>query len=189
MTLAWILVHLYSEPEFLQTAREEIERCPSFQAGSPSYSDVQQLEFLNSCIDEAVRLHTMLPGNTVLRKAKREVWYGGDAESGGTRIPSGAILWLYPNAVHLDESFFPKPTSFCPMRLLSGNREKMNSEYAANGWGTERVRCPAPLSVVHDCVRAVRDLIRAFRTALAGMSSSLSVMARNGASGKRWLAR
>jgi len=141
VTLAWILVHLYSEPELLRTAREEIARCPSFKDGRANYSDVQQFQFLNSCIDEAVRLHTMLPGNTVLRKAKREVWYGGDAENGGTRIPSGAILWLYPNAVHLDENFFPEPTSFCPMRLLSGNREKMNSEYELVTFGHGQKRC------------------------------------------------
>jgi hypothetical protein len=30
-------------------------------------------QFVNSCIDESVRLHTMLPGNTVLRKTLSDV--------------------------------------------------------------------------------------------------------------------
>ena len=35
------------------------------------------LPFLNSCIDESVRLHTMLPGNTVLRRATQELAFDG----------------------------------------------------------------------------------------------------------------
>jgi cytochrome P450 len=92
VSLAWILVHLYSEPALLRRAREEIDACPDLD----DFAQLQELSFLNSCIDEAVRLHTMLPGNTVLRKTRRELQLGSHS------APTGSILWLYPNAVHKD---------------------------------------------------------------------------------------
>ena len=42
-----------------------------------SYNALVALPFLNSCIDESVRLHTMLPGNTVLRRATQELAFDG----------------------------------------------------------------------------------------------------------------
>eukprot|EP00316_Scyphosphaera_apsteinii_P004472 CAMPEP_0119320424 /NCGR_PEP_ID=MMETSP1333-20130426/52420_1 /TAXON_ID=418940 /ORGANISM="Scyphosphaera apsteinii, Strain RCC1455" /LENGTH=482 /DNA_ID=CAMNT_0007327145 /DNA_START=432 /DNA_END=1883 /DNA_ORIENTATION=- len=108
VSLAWILAHLYAEPELLATARTELRRC----ADLAQYSNLVQLSFVNSCIDEAVRLHTMLPGNTVLRRATQELVFDG------LPIPKGSLLWLYPNAVHRDETYFPRAASFCPYRLL-----------------------------------------------------------------------
>jgi len=131
VSLAWILVHLYDHPELLQRARAEIAACPDMG----SYAELEKLPFLNSCIDEAVRLHTMLPGNTVLRKTKRELQLGSHT------VEAGSVLWLYPNAVHLDEEFFPEPKAFCPMRLLNGNLEKMTSEYELVTFGHGQKRC------------------------------------------------
>ena len=54
-------------------------------------------QFVNSCIDESVRLHTMLPGNTVLRKTL------SDIRLLDVDIPADSLIWLYPNAVHQDE--------------------------------------------------------------------------------------
>jgi len=133
VSLAWILVHLYSDPDLLARAREEAISCPNLE----DYDALQELPFLNSCIDEAVRMHTMLPGNTVLRKAKEEV----KLADGAIRIPSGSLLWLYPNAVHQDDEFFPQPQSFCPMRLLHGNLEQMQSQFELVTFGHGQKRC------------------------------------------------
>ena len=120
MSLAWILVHLYSEPELLSLARDEIRACSALD----SYAGLSEMAFLNSCIDESVRLHTMLPGNTVLRKAVKPLSFD-DVE-----IPRGSLLWLYPNAVHQDENFFHKSAAFCPMRFLRDNNlKRMSDDY------------------------------------------------------------
>ena len=134
--LAWILVHLYSQPELLESARTEL-RC---QSELDSYATLANLTFINACIDESVRLHTMLPGNTVIRKANSAVIYRDDSR-GDVHIPMGAVIWLYPNAVHLDEAFFPEPKAFCPMRMLHGNLERMSSEFELVTFGHGRQRC------------------------------------------------
>ena len=131
VSLAWILVHLYSDRSLLRRAREELDGC----ADLSDYEQLSQLEFVNSCIDEAVRMHTMLPGNTVLRKTKRSITLGS------TDVPAGAVLWLYPNAVHNDEQYFPQPTAFCPMRLLNGNLERMTDEFELVTFGHGQKRC------------------------------------------------
>jgi len=131
VSLAWVLVHLYDDPELLRRARDEIASCPDLN----DYTQLEQLPFLNSCIDEAVRLHTMLPGNTVLRKTKRDVTLGSHT------VEAGSVLWLYPNAVHLDEKVFPQPTAFCPMRLLNGNLERMTADFELVTFGHGQKRC------------------------------------------------
>jgi len=136
VSLAWILVHLYSQPSLLEAARAELRGC----ANLADYSALTQLPLVNSCIDESVRLHTMLPGNTVVRRAKADVVYSDDAR-GDVCIPAGSMVWLYPNAVHLDEAFFPQPKAFCPYRMLHGNLEKMSSEYELVTFGHGRQRC------------------------------------------------
>jgi len=131
VSLAWILVHLYSQPELLARARAEIAGCEDLA----DYACLMELPFLNACIDEAVRMHTMLPGNTVLRRAKTEV------QLGDATVPKGSVLWLYPNAVHKDEAYFEKPMQFCPMRLLSGKLDSMASSYELVTFGHGRQRC------------------------------------------------
>jgi len=133
VSLAWILAHLYSDDELLARAREEAANCSDLE----DYEALQELPFLNSCIDEAVRLHTMLPGNTVLRKANREI----ELADGAISIPSGSLLWLYPNAVHQDEQYFPEPRAFCPMRLLQGNLEQMQNRFELVTFGHGQKRC------------------------------------------------
>jgi len=131
VSLAWIMVHLYSQPELLARAREEIAGCEDLA----DYSKLMELPFLNACIDEAVRMHTMLPGNTVLRRAKNEV------QLGEATVPKGSVLWLYPNAVHKDERYFAEPMKFCPMRLLSGKLDAMASNHELVTFGHGRQRC------------------------------------------------
>lgn len=131
VSLAWILVHLYADADLLARAREEIASCPDLY----DYESLSKLSFLNACIDESVRLHTMLPGNIVLRKAMRDVQLGNSV------VEKGSVFWLYPNAVHHDESYFPQSSSFCPMRLLKGNQKHMESEFELVTFGHGKKRC------------------------------------------------
>ena len=66
------------------------------------------------------------------------------------QIPKDALLWLYPNAVHRDERYFPQATSFCPYRLLKG-------------WGVDGRRPPPSTAA---CSRWVRRRRAARRRAL-----------------------
>jgi len=133
VSLAWILVHLYSQPELLAMARRELEGCSDLT----DYSQLQKMEFVNSCIDESVRLHTMLPGNTVLRKTV------ADVSLLDVQIPAGSLIWLYPNAVHQDEQYFTEAKSFCPMRLLKGPDElkRLSDEFELVTFGHGKKRC------------------------------------------------
>jgi len=133
VSLAWILVHLYSQPELLEEARRELQGC----ADLSDYQQLAQMGFANSCIDESVRLHTMLPGNMVLRKTL------ADVHLLGVHVPADSLIWLYPNAVHQDESLFPQAASFCPMRLLKpqGQLKRMSDDFELVTFGHGKKRC------------------------------------------------
>jgi len=131
VSLAWILVHLYGDAALLDKAREEIRACPKLD----DYQELSKLKFLNSCIDESVRMHTMLPGNTVLRKTKRDI------RIGDSTVKEGSVMWLYPNAVHLDDKFFPEPKKFCPYRLLKNKGERQQRDFELVTFGHGQKRC------------------------------------------------
>merc|ERR1712021_8395 len=46
VSLAWILVHLYEQPELLAAAREELEACTDLA----DYSQLQKMEFVDSLL-------------------------------------------------------------------------------------------------------------------------------------------
>jgi cytochrome P450 len=131
VSLSWLLVHLYADPELLQRAREEIASC----AGLDDYAKLQKLDFLNSCIDESVRLHATVPGKLIAREAERDV------EIGGTTIKRGSRIWLYPHSVHQDEEYYPQAQKFCPYRLLSGKRNRMVNDFELVTFGSGKKRC------------------------------------------------
>ena len=60
---------------------------------------------------------------------------------GSHTVATGSVLWLYPNAVHLDEGYFPEPKAFCPMRLLNGNLERMSADFELVTFGHGQKRC------------------------------------------------
>jgi len=132
VSLAWILVHLYSQPALLAKARQELAAYDI-----TDHKQLEEMEFLNSCIDEAVRLHTMLPGNIVLRKTLSEI------SLLETTVPAGSLVWLYPNAVHQDEALFPDAKAFCPMRLLKPPQtlQRMSSQFELVTFGHGSKRC------------------------------------------------
>ena len=164
VSLAWILAHLYSQPELLRRARAELAAC----SAEPSYAELSSLPFLNACIDESVRLHTMLPGNTVLRKAARDVRFGE------VTIPRGSVLWLYPNAVHQDGAYFAEPASFCPMRFLRGDALRKQSE--------ARRRPPPPSAALRrPPLPPSPPLFRCRRSSWSPLAT-----ARSAASARRW---
>jgi cytochrome P450 len=131
VSLAWILNHLYSDPELLSRAREEIASCSRVD----DYATLERLDFLNACIDESVRLHATVPGKLVAREAEC------DLEMGGATIKKGSRIWLYPASVHNDEKYYQDAQKFCPYRLLSGKRKRMINEFELVTFGTGRKRC------------------------------------------------
>merc|ERR1712008_258895 len=89
---------------------------------------------------EAVRLHSDIPAKLALRQADV------DMEFKGYKVPKGSTVFLYADAVHKDEQYFPNAGNFCPHRYTDPkvfNKMQMDREIVTFGHG--RKRCTGEL--------------------------------------------
>nr|GAT50709.1 predicted protein [Mycena chlorophos] len=74
----------------------------------------QELEYLDACINETLRLHPPLPSNGGPRQAQE-----GDREIAGRMIPTGTSVYTPSYVLHRRPEYFSDPEKFIPERWLS----------------------------------------------------------------------
>mmetsp|Transcript_11343 Transcript_11343/g.28562 ORF Transcript_11343/g.28562 Transcript_11343/m.28562 type:complete len:653 (+) Transcript_11343:78-2036(+) len=145
VTIRWLMSHVYENKELLEEVRAEVRaKLAEKPAGTTirdfNLDDLLDLTLTNACITEAVRLHSDIPSKLTLRQAEI------DMEFGGYKLPKGSTIFLYADAVHKDERYFPKSASFCPHRYTDPqafNKMQMDREIVTFGHG--RKRCTGEL--------------------------------------------
>lgn len=143
VTIRWLMSHVYGDPAILDGVRREVaELLQTKGCGirDLKLDDLLSLNLTNACITEAVRLHSDIPSKLTLRSAEIPM------EFGGYKIPQGATIFLYADAVHKDEKYFPDAASFCPHRYTDAevfNQKAKDREVVTFGHG--RKRCTGEL--------------------------------------------
>mmetsp|Transcript_41920 Transcript_41920/g.96182 ORF Transcript_41920/g.96182 Transcript_41920/m.96182 type:complete len:577 (-) Transcript_41920:60-1790(-) len=141
VTIRWLMSHVYADEKILQGVREEVwaaldKKGEGATIRSLSLEDLLALPLTNACITEAVRLHSDIPSKLTLRQAEI------DMEFGGYPIPKGTTIFLYADAVHKDEEYFPKAASFCPHRYTDPKTfAEMQKDREIVTFGHGRKRC------------------------------------------------
>jgi len=141
VTIRWLMSHVYEDPALLAGVRAEVEaklatKGDGATVRSLELEDLLDLRLTNACITEAVRLHSDIPSKLTLRQAEVEM------EFQGFKIPRGATIFLYADAVHKDEKYFPKAASFCPHRYTEPQEAKrMEFDREITVFGHGRKRC------------------------------------------------
>ncbi|HEY8025668.1 MAG TPA: cytochrome P450 [Burkholderiaceae bacterium] len=108
-TIAWLLYLLRRHPAMLAKAKGEVNHV----APDPARFNVEQmdrLEFLDACIQEAMRLKPVAPFMPL--EALR------DTAVGDVRLPKGAFVWCVLRHDSVSEGHFPRPLDFEPERWL-----------------------------------------------------------------------
>lgn len=131
-TLAWLLTFVLQNPALLARLREEQTRYCAEHGDTFGYGALKDLELLDCCMREAVRLRFCV---MLIRQAA--VPY---AESGFT-IPKGHTVCVSPILTHLDPSIYPNPHRFDPDRFADAStRRKLQRDcaYVQFGFGLHR---------------------------------------------------
>jgi len=143
--------HVYADQRLLDGVRAEV-RAKLAEVGEKrglegpagirdlDLNDLLDLQITNACITEAVRLHSDIPSKLTLRTAEE------DMEFEGYPIPKGTTIFLYADAVHKDEKYYPDAGSFCPFRYTDqeeAKRMEKDREFVTFGHG--RKRCTGEL--------------------------------------------
>jgi len=112
-TLAWMVWLLHGHPEAMRRARDEVRALASRGAGLAhdfTHEELGQLDFLEACTHETMRLRPVAPLNVM--QALR------DTSVADIRVPSGTMVWCVMRHDTLREIHFPDARAFAPQRWL-----------------------------------------------------------------------
>ena len=108
-SIAWLLYFLRSHPEALRMATQEVQAlapdCAAF-----TLEQLDGLDFLGACIEEAMRLKPVAPYLPLEALA--------DTTVEDVHVPAGTIVWCVLRHDSVDEKHFKNATTFDPGRWL-----------------------------------------------------------------------
>uniref|UniRef100_A0A4W6CPC9 unspecific monooxygenase n=1 Tax=Lates calcarifer TaxID=8187 RepID=A0A4W6CPC9_LATCA len=126
-TLAFLAYNLARNPEVMARLQKEIDS--TFPNKGPvQYEALMQMEYLDSVVNESLRLYP--PNPRFERIAKETVTINR------ITIPKGMIVMIPVYALHHDPELWPEPEEFKPDRFSKENKQSINSyTYLPFGFG------------------------------------------------------
>jgi len=131
-TLGWLLTFVLQRPEIRTRLVQEQERYRAAHGEAFAYEDLKDLELLDSCMREAVRMRFCV---MLIRQA------AAPYPESGYVIPEGATVCVSPILTHLDPSIYPRPDHFDPDRFADAQRRRQlqrDCAYVQFGFGLHR---------------------------------------------------
>ncbi|XP_031624986.1 probable cytochrome P450 6d5 [Contarinia nasturtii] len=112
-TMSFCLYELAKNPETQQKAYEEIVDVLEKHDGKLTYDSVADMKFIESCIDESLRLHPPFPIAT--RNCSRNYQIPGT----NVTIEEGTPIFFSTIGLQYDEKYYAEPNKFKPERYSS----------------------------------------------------------------------
>ncbi|XP_054459808.1 cytochrome P450 3A30-like [Anoplopoma fimbria] len=116
-TLVFLAYNLARNPEIMKRLQEEID-CTFPNKGAVQYEDLVQMEYLDSVVNETLRLY---PAAARLERVAKET-----VKVGGITIPKDMIVMVPVYALHRDPELWPEPEEFKPDRFSKQNKQSIN---------------------------------------------------------------
>ena len=125
-SIAWLFYFLRTHPEALQRATQEVQDlapdCAAF-----TLQQLDSLDFLGACIDEAMRLKPVAPYLPLEALA--------DTTVEDVQVPAGTIVWCVLRHDSVDEKHFKNAAEFDPARWLVSPDDVGSAGTASRGAG------------------------------------------------------
>ena len=131
-SLSTLVYHLAKNPEWQEKLAAEINSL-SLEGRAPTLEDLKAIPLCGYAFREALRI--MPPALAVPRGALKETSYKG------YRIPKGMQVSVSIYAVHHDETLWPEPEKFDPMRFAPENANPERSRFAFSPFGGGAHKC------------------------------------------------
>jgi cytochrome P450 len=132
-TIAWLIYLLHRHPQAMRRAREEVLRhAPEPVAFSIERMDA--LDFLDACVEEAMRLKPVAPFMPL--EALR------DTSVAGIHVPAGGLVWCVLRHHSVADSHFPRAAEFDPQRWLTDGQGASADKKVAMPFGAGPRTCP-----------------------------------------------
>ncbi|KAI9707018.1 MAG: hypothetical protein M1820_004606 [Bogoriella megaspora] len=160
-TLSNLILYLAATPGAQEKAFQELQTVVG-RSRAPTYDDLANLPYINSCLKEILRLCPAPPW--ILRH-----YTDNDVVYKDYTIPKGTAIVGNTAAIHFDSTRYPDPFSFKPERYL--NYTKRSAEYAAMPdpyardhftFGAGRRICPGSRFAENALLLALANMVWAF---------------------------
>jgi cytochrome P450 len=150
-TLAWMIHLLQRNPGTLARARDEVRRlAPDPEAFTPEL--MAQLEYLEACCNETMRLKPVAPNLPV--EAVR------DTVVAGVAVPADTLVWTVLRGDPLDDAHFPQAATFRPERWLG--EETAGAKRVSIPFGSGPRMCPGRYLALQEMKMAMAMVLASF---------------------------
>ena len=122
-TLAWMTWLLFTNPEAMSRARNEVDRLLPRGSIVGTIEQLSALDELEACAHEAMRLRPVAPLNILEA--------GEDVVVGDVLVPRGAFVVCLMRPASLRQSNFPRPDAYDPARWRSADDGSVTAMSAA----------------------------------------------------------
>ncbi|XP_066293519.1 cytochrome P450 2U1-like [Branchiostoma lanceolatum] len=116
-TLLWSLLYMTLNPDIQNKVHQELDAVVG--ESQPTLSHRAQLPYVNACLQEAMRIRTLLP--FVVPHATTQ-----DVKVRDYNIPKGTKIFPNLYSVHMDPAYWPDPERFDPERFLDAEGNVIN---------------------------------------------------------------
>ncbi|XP_055386710.1 probable cytochrome P450 6d5 [Condylostylus longicornis] len=128
-TLAFLLYELAQNEEIYLKLEKNINETLEKHNGQITYDSIQEMSYLELCINETMRKY---PGLPVLNRICTEDY---KIETENVIIKKGTPIIISLLGMHRDETYFPEPLKFLPERFLEDQKNYNESAYMPFGDG------------------------------------------------------
>ena len=173
-TLAWMIWLLHGHPEIAQRAAEEV-RSVVGEGAHPTHEQLGQLDFVEACVHETMRLKPV--GPIIIQQVVR------DTVVGGVALPAGTPVMCLMRPAAVDAAHFPDPQAFRPERWLSGaaGHAPGSAKRVAMPFGAGPRTCPGRYLALSEMKMVAAMLLNAFEIADVSTADGTEVRGAAGA--------
>ena len=171
-TLAWMIWLLHRHPEAAQRAAEEVRRVLG-EESHPTHEQLSQLDFVEACAHETMRLKPVAP--LLIQEAVRDTVVDGVAVPAGTPV----MCLMRPGAVNA--AHFTDPQEFRPERWLAGDgpgRAAGSAKRVAMPFGAGPRTCPGRYLALSEMKMVAAMLLSTFDIADVAAADGAEVQER-----------
>nr|MBV0881050.1 cytochrome P450 [Noviherbaspirillum sp. L7-7A] len=168
-SLAWFIYLAHQSPDVLLRIREEVDRIIGKDAVSTRHEQLGELDFIEACINESMRLRPSAP--LVGVEANH------DTVVADVAIPKGTMILLLTRVGALKEMHFANPCAFRPDRWMTSVSESIHRK-ACMPFGAGPRLCPGRFLAIEEMKMVITILVKNFDISALDTPDGKSVQKR-----------
>lgn len=152
-TLAWLMHMLYHHPVVIERVRAEVDQVLGSESIPVCHEQLSQLDYIGTCINEAMRLRPVAP--LIVVEASR------DGVVAGTAIRKGTVIMLLTRVGSMDNVNFADAPMFNPDRWTATSTAA-NQRKVSIPFGAGPRMCPGRYLALEEMKMVISTLIKNF---------------------------